>query len=93
MGMCEWRTTLGTISCRRVRERDRTLCVLQSGFCQFVHGVHSGPAGGPRVPGLFRINMVGPHVSELFGQVYMLFITWRYPTRLKHYSSLERELA
>ncbi|KAI0287479.1 hypothetical protein BC826DRAFT_972168 [Russula brevipes] len=35
-------------------------------------------AGGPRVP-----------VSERFRQTYMLFITWRYPTRLEHYSSLK----
>lgn len=69
MGMRERRATLATISSGRVRERDRTLCALHNGFCQFEHGVHSVPAGRPRVPGLFRIviNMVGPHVSELFG--------------------------
>jgi hypothetical protein len=69
MGMCKRRATLGIISCRRVRERERTRYAVYSGFCQFEHGVHSVPAGGPRVPGLFGIviNVVGPHVSELFG--------------------------
>jgi hypothetical protein len=68
MGMCERRATLGPVSCRRVRERERTLSLLHSGICQFEHGVHPEPVGGPRVTGSFRmINMVGTHVSERFG--------------------------
>ena len=35
------------------------------------------------------INVVHTHVSELFWQVYMLFITWRYLSRLENYTSLK----
>jgi hypothetical protein len=28
-------------------------------------------------------------LADLVFQTYMLFITWRYPTRLEHYSSLK----
>jgi hypothetical protein len=68
MGMCERRSTLDNISSRRVRERERPLCILHSGVFQFVHGIHRVPVGGPRVPGLFRvvINVVGTRVSEQF---------------------------
>jgi hypothetical protein len=68
MGMCERRATLGPVSYRRVRERERSLCLLHSGVCQFEYGIHPEPAGRPRVTGSFRmINMVGPPVSERFG--------------------------
>ena len=95
MGMCERRSTVDSISSCRVRERERPLCILHSGLFQFEHGIHRGPAGGPRVPGLFRIviSVVGTHVSELFRQTYMLFLTWRYSTRLEHYDSLKYEEA
>jgi hypothetical protein len=69
MGMCERRTTLDNISSRRVRYRERSLCILHSGVFQFEDGIRCVPVGGPRVPGLFRIviNMVGTRVSEQFG--------------------------
>lgn len=35
------------------------------------------------------INVVRTRVSELFWQVYMLFITWRYSSRLENYTSLK----
>jgi hypothetical protein len=35
------------------------------------------------------INVVRTRVSELFWQIYMLFITWRYSARLVKYTSLE----
>lgn len=68
MGMCQRRTIVDDISSGRVRERERPLCILHSGVFQFVHGIHRVPAGGPRVPGLFRIviNVVGTRVSEQF---------------------------
>ena len=91
MGMCERRSIVDDISSRRVREREHPIFILHSGFCQFEHGIHRVRAGGPRVPGLFWIviNVVRTRVSELFWQVYMLFITWRYSSRLVKYSSLQ----
>ena len=70
MGMCERRPTLDDISSRRVRDRERSLYTLHSGFFQFVHGVHPVPVGGPRVPGLLRIviNVVGTRVSDSSGR-------------------------
>ena len=70
MGMCERRPTVDDISSRRVRDRERPLCILHSGFCQFEHGVHRVPVGGPRVPGLLRIviNVVGTRVSDSSGR-------------------------
>ena len=35
------------------------------------------------------INVVHTRVSELFWQVYMLFITWQYSSRLENYTSLK----
>jgi len=35
------------------------------------------------------INVVRTRVSDLFWQVYMLFITWRYSSRLENYTSLK----
>jgi hypothetical protein len=70
MGMCERRPTVDDISSRRVRDRERPLCILHSGVFQFVHGVHPVPVGGPRVPGLSRIviNVVGTRVSDSSGR-------------------------
>jgi hypothetical protein len=70
MGMCERRPTVDDISSRRVRDRERPLCILHSGFFQFEHGVHCVPVGGPRVPGLLRIviNVVGTRVSDSSGR-------------------------
>jgi hypothetical protein len=64
--MCKRRSTLDNISSRRVRDREPPLYILHNGFCQFVHGIHRVPAGGPRVPGLFWIviNVVRTRVSE-----------------------------
>jgi hypothetical protein len=64
--MCERRSTVDNISDRRVRDREHPRYILHSGFCQFEHGIHRGPAGGPRVPGLFWIviNVGRTRVSE-----------------------------
>ena len=70
MGMCERRSAVDSISSRRVRDRERTLFNLHSGFFQFEYGVHRVPSGGPRVPGLLRIviNVVGTRVSDSSGR-------------------------
>jgi hypothetical protein len=70
MGMCKRRPTVDDISSSRVRDRERPLCILHSGFCQFEHGVHRVRIGGPRVPGLLRIviNVVGTRVSDSSGR-------------------------
>ena len=66
MGMCERRPIVDDISSGRVRDRERPLCILHSGFFHFEHGVHRVPVGGPRVPGLLQIviNVVGTRVSD-----------------------------
>ncbi len=91
MGMCERRSIVDDISSRRVRDREHPLCILHSGFFHFEGGIHCVHVGGPRVPGSLRIviNVVGTRVSEEFRQTYILFILWRYSTRLAHYSGLK----
>jgi hypothetical protein len=58
------------ISSRRVRDRERPLCILHSGVFQCEHGVHPVPVGGPRVPGSLWIviNVVGTRVSDSSGR-------------------------
>ena len=66
--MCERQSTTDIIRSYWVQEPERPLYILHSGFFQFEHGIICVPGGGPRVPGLFRIeiNVVGAHASELF---------------------------
>jgi hypothetical protein len=72
MGMCERRPAVDDISSRRVRDRERPLCILHTGFPQFERGVRPGPVGGPRVPGLLRIviNVVGTRVLTVPLDIY-----------------------